>query len=238
MAVGARSAAAHVIVADLDRPSLGDDDRHHLASVLRLRVGEPVTVTDGAGGCRRCAFDGSAAGLSIAGDVERVRAPAPAITVALALVKGDRPEWAVQKLVELGVDRVVLLHTERSVVRWSGDRAVRHLERLRVVARQAVMQSRRVWLPAIEGVAEFGRLVSDATLGGVGGVALASPGGEFPSLDNPTVLVGPEGGWSPAEAACGLPTVSFGPTVLRTETAAVAAGALLVALRSGLVSPA
>ena len=67
-------------------------------------------------------------------------------------------------------------------------------------------------------------------------MALADPGGRPPSLDYPTVLVGPEGGWSPAERGFGLPTVALGPTVLRTETAAVTAGALLAALRAGLVA--
>ena len=58
-----------------------------------------------------------------------------------------------------------------------------------------------------------------------------------PSLARPVVLVGPEGGWSDDELAAGLPTVGLGPNVLRTETAAVAAGTLLVALRSGLLAP-
>jgi 16S rRNA (uracil1498-N3)-methyltransferase len=157
----------------------------------------------------------------------------------VALVKGERPEWAVQKLVEIGVNRVVMFHAERSVVRWAGDRGVRHLERLRLVARQAVMQSRQLWLPEIGGVEEFGTLVEEVAGGPAGaGLALAVPGGEAPSLARPTILIGPEGGWSPAEVERGLPTVSLGPGVLRTETAAVTAGALLAALRAGLVAPA
>jgi 16S rRNA (uracil1498-N3)-methyltransferase len=240
LAVQAAGGAAHVIVADLDWPALDDDDRHHLTAVLRLRPGEPVTVTDGRGGWRRCRFSGDSGSegeLEVDGEVERVPPPAPAITVAMALVKGERPEWAVQKLVELGVDRVLLFHAERSVVRWSGDRAVRHLGRLRSVARQAVMQSRQVWLPEVAGVEEFGALVGVGGDGGGagGGVALAEPGGSPPSLAYPTVLVGPEGGWSLAERERGLPTVSLGLAALRSETAAVAAGVLLAALRAGLV---
>jgi 16S rRNA (uracil1498-N3)-methyltransferase len=249
--------AAHVVVADLERPRLDDGDRHHLAAVLRLRDGEAVSATDGRGGWRRCQFASSTGDLEVTSDLVRVPAPAPSITIGLALVKGERPEWAVQKLVELGVDRVVLFHAERSVVRWTGDRALRHLERLRLVARQALMQSRQVWLPEIAGVDEFGKLVAggpappegrsgppEGRLGardhrpaGPGGMALAAPGGGPPALDRPTVLIGPEGGWSPAEEASGLPTVSLGPSMLRTETAAVVAGSLLVALRSGLVGP-
>jgi 16S rRNA (uracil1498-N3)-methyltransferase len=68
------------------------------------------------------------------------------------------------------------------------------------------------------------------------GTALAEVGGKAPSLERPFVLVGPEGGWDGAELACGLPLVGLGPNVLRSETAAVTAGALLCALRVGLVS--
>ncbi len=72
-------------------------------------------------------------------------------TIAVAIPKHDRPEWLVQKPTELGVDRIVFLHAERSVVRWDGDRAERHLARLAAVAVEALMQSRRVWLPEIVG---------------------------------------------------------------------------------------
>jgi RsmE family RNA methyltransferase len=65
--------------------------------------------------------------------------------------------------------------------------------------------------------------------------ALAESGGGPVGLDRPVVLVGPEGGWSPEEAACGRPTVGLAPNILRAETAAIAAGALLVAKRASLV---
>ena len=151
--------------------------------------------------------------------------------MAFAPTKGDRPEWAVQKLTELGVDTIVPLVAARSVVRWSGERAVSAVERLRRVAREAAMQSRRARLPVVEEVAPFS-IVARRT-----GAAVAVAGGEPPSLASPLVLVGPEGGWDDEELGAGLPTVGLGPGVLRTETAAVAAGTLLVALRAGLVSP-
>ncbi len=74
-----------------------------------------------------------------------------ALTVGFALVKGERPELIVQKLTELGIDRIVPFVAERSVVRWDGDRAAGHVERLRRVAREAAMQSRRCWLPEVVG---------------------------------------------------------------------------------------
>ena len=74
-----------------------------------------------------------------------------ACTVAFAIPKADRPEWIVQKLTELGVARIVLLHAERSVVRWDGDRAARHLRKLRRVAVEALEQSRGSGCPTIVG---------------------------------------------------------------------------------------
>jgi 16S rRNA (uracil1498-N3)-methyltransferase len=227
----ARRAAAHVVVADLESPAVGDDDRHHLRSVLRLRPGEAVSTTDGSGGWRLCRY---AADRSLEPDGEIVRRPrlSPLITVGFAPVKGDRPEWAVQKLTELGVDRIVILRADLGVVRWDAERAARHLDRLRVVARQAVMQSRQWWLPELIGMEGVDSWAKEP------GVAMAVPGGDPPSLSYPSVLVGPEGGWSDAEQESASAQVDLGPGVLRTESAAVAAGVLLVALRAGLVHPA
>ena len=227
-----RSSSAHVFVADLDVPALDPDDEHHLGRVLRLQAGETVSASDGAGAWRPCAWTGDGR-LEPAGEVVRVPAPVPPVTVGFAPVKGDRPEWVVQKLTEVGVDRIVVLAAARSVVRWEGDRAARHLERLGKVAREAAMQSRRARLPEVVGVVPFEAAVGD----GSGAVALAEPGGAPPSLDRPVVLVGPEGGWSGDELGADVPRVDLGPTVLRAETAAVAAGVLLCALRARLVGP-
>lgn len=228
----ARRASAHVLVADLDSLELGDGDLRHLAGSLRLRDGEPVSSTDGRGGWRMCRFSGSGGGALIAdGDIQRVTRRSPELCVAFAPVKGDRPEWAVQKLTELCVDRIVVMQTERSVVRWEGDRVASHLRRLTEVARQAVMQSRGLWMPAVEGVESFHAVAS------LKGAVLAEPCGGALSLSSPVVLIGPEGGWSEAELeAVQAGTVSLGEGVLRTETAAVTAGILLSALRAGVVA--
>ena len=226
----ARRAAAHVIVADLEAPILDATDRHHLESVLRLRSGQAVSVTDGRGGWRPCTFR-TGGGLGPEGEVIRGERPGPVLTVGFAPVKGDRPEWAVQKLTEVGVDRIVILGSVRGVVRWEGERGHKHLERLRTVARQAAMQSRQLWLPEVVGVQPVTDLAVQP------GVAMASPGGVPPTLAWPTLLVGPEGGWGPEEDALARATVSLGPAILRTESAAVVAGTLLTALRAGLVRP-
>jgi 16S rRNA (uracil1498-N3)-methyltransferase len=163
------------------------------------------------------------------GEVERTARPDPPVTVAFAVVKGQRPEWAVQKLTEIGVDRIVPLLAARSVVRWPRGESAGQVVRLRRVAREAAMQSRRVWLPEVTGVTPFGEVAAQP------GAALAHPGGGPPSLHRPVLLVGPEGGWDGGELDAGLPLVGLGPSVLRTETAAVVAAAYLCGIRAGTV---
>jgi 16S rRNA (uracil1498-N3)-methyltransferase len=223
---GSVGAAAHAFVRDLDAPVLAAEDRHHLERVLRLRRGEQVTVSDGAGGWRACSFGSE---LQPEGDVTHDPAPSPPITVAFALLKGERPELVVQKLTELGVDRIAPMVTARCIVQWSATQSERHGERLRRIAREAAMQSRRSWLPTVEEVRPFAEVAAGTHS------VLADAGGGPVSLERPVVLVGPEGGWAPEEAACGLPTVALGPHVLRAETASIAAATLLVAKRASLV---
>src|SRR5665213_1396503 len=138
-------AAAMVFVEDPALPVLDQADTHHLTAVLRLRDGEIVVAGDGAGRwatCRMRIGPSPGATLERVGPVETTEASAPAVTVAFAPVKGDRPEWVVQKLTELGVDRIVPILTARSVVRWEGERATKAVERLRRVAREGAAQSR------------------------------------------------------------------------------------------------
>jgi 16S rRNA (uracil1498-N3)-methyltransferase len=225
------SARAHVFVEDLVTPRLADDDLRHLTRVLRLAPGTEVTVSDGAGSWRACRL-GTGPELEAVSEIVTEPRPEPALTVAFAVVKGERPELAVQKLTEVGVDRIVPFVAERSVVHWDASKAARHRERFGIIARQAAMQCRRCYLPEVAELADF------PTVAQLPGVALADPGGEPPSLSVQTVLVGPEGGWSEAERRFRLPLVRLGAHTLRSETAAITAGALLVAMRSRIVNPA
>ncbi len=234
------AAAAQVFVDDPAHPVLAEEDAHHLGRVLRLRPGEEVIVADGRGGWARTLWRGDGDLDPLAGDgpagvavVQREARAEPALTVAFAPVKGERPEWVVQKLTELGIDRIVPLRSERSVVRWSGARGQSAVERLRRVGREAAAQCRRVWLPEVADTVPFAEL---ASLGGPGEVVLAQLSGDRPTPAQRVVAVGPEGGWTTAELDSGLPTVGFGLSVLRAETAAVTAGALLASLRTGTVA--
>lgn len=217
----------HVLVDDVDAPVLAADALHHLARVRRLRPGDRLTVTDGRGAWRPCRFAGDAA-LTTDGEVVRVPAPAPEVTVAFALTKSDKPDLVVQKLTELGVDRIVPFRAERSVVRWDEAKAARQHERLVAIARGACEQAHRCWLPVVEPVTDVADLA-------VRGAVRLDRGPTGVSLERPIVAVGPEGGWSDAERAALPRTAGLGPHVLRAETAAITAGALLGALRSGWV---
>jgi 16S rRNA (uracil1498-N3)-methyltransferase len=226
-----RSASAHVFVAasDLDVDAaivLDAAVEHHLDRVLRLRDGEVVTVTDGAGRWRptRLVRVGGTPRLEPDGPVVASERTAT-LTVASAMPKGDRLDVLVQKTTELGVDRVVLLHCERSVVRWKPERADRQRSRLQRIADGACRQSRRVWRVTIEGPVE--------SLAVLPGAVAAEPGGRPVARDDAVLAIGPEGGWSPGELDAASDRVDVGVNVLRTETAAIAAVALAMAARRG-----
>lgn len=208
-----RTSAAHLVVDSLEAPDPSPDDAHHLFRVLRVRDGEVVTVCDGEGGWRPTRVAGGA--LLPDGPVVRDPQPAPC-TIAVAIPKGDRLDWMVQKLTEVGITRLVLVDYARSVVRWDAAKRERQLERVRRIAREASLQSRRTWLPMIDGPVPF------AVAAALPGARLAEPDGEPGPLGD-TVLVGPEGGFGAEELAAGLPAVSLGPNVLRVETAALVA---------------
>ena len=238
------SAAAMVFVDDPAAPVVDMADLRHLLDVLRLRAGEVVAVCDGAGRWAPCRISAGAAvqgprrsdpagALVPDGPVVPTARLRPEITVAFAPTKGDRPEWVTQKLTELGVDRIVPLLTKRSVVRWEGERGGKAVDRLRRVAREAAAQCRRTWLPEVADVCRLGEV---AALAGAA-LSLADTGGSAPGLDRRVLAVGPEGGWDEDERGAFGPTVGLGPTVLRAETAAMVAGALLCGLRGGVVLP-
>ena len=213
-----RNSAAHVFVDSIDAPVLSDVDAHHLLRVLRVKSRDVVTVSDGGGRWRTCFID-SDAKIEVTSDVATEAAPKWHLTVAFSVVKGDRPEWTVQKLTEIGVDEIVVLApTTRSVVRWDAGRANKNLEKLRIVAREAAMQSRRVWLPKVSDVVTLAQL-SDAFI--------ADPTGEVLNASHRSIAIGPEGGFTQDEISAGKGVVSLGDTILRAETAAISAAVLM-----------
>jgi 16S rRNA (uracil1498-N3)-methyltransferase len=216
------------------------DEAHHAVAVRRLRVGEPVVLTDGAGtsvtgevaetGKRRFAVTVSA--VSVA------PVPEPAFVVVQALPKGDRGELAVEVLTEVGVAEVVPWAAARSVAVWKGERAAKSLARWRSTAREAAKQARRSWFPTVRELAsttDVAALVGEADLAVVlheeASVPLAAL--EVPASGLVVLVVGPEGGLTDDEvarfAAAGAHPVRLGAEVLRTSTAGVAAVSALLA---------
>lgn len=218
-----------VFVESLADPTLSTDDEHHLDRVLRLRHGDAITLADGVGRWCPASFG---APPTPTGPVVTAPEPEPAITVGFALVKGGRPELIVQKLTELGVDGVVIFEAERSVARWDAGKAARNVARLERVAREACMQCRRPRLPTIVGPLSFAAAV--ALPGAVGTDRDGAP----PDLAHPTILIGPEGGWTETERAALGHRVRLGDHVLRAETAAITGAAALTLLRSRSLGPA
>ena len=218
------------------------DEGFHAATVRRIRPGERLVLSDGAGTLARCEVrEAGKRGLS-AQVVQRWTAPrpVPAVTVVQAIPKSDRSELAIELATEAGADDFVPWQAARCVARWDGDRAEKGLRRWRAVARSAARQSRRAYIP------EVGGPVSTDALSGLVGERVAAgavvlvlhesaqqPLAEMPVAQAPSIMlvIGPEGGVSDAEIAAltavGAAAVRLGPTVLRTSTAAaVALGAL------------
>ena len=236
-------ASAHLFVAsaaDLtDGFEVAGEDGHHLARVLRLRAGETVTVADGCGAWRpyrvAAGEPGAASGvhLEASGNLQQEPVLAPRLAVAFALTKGDKPELAVQKLTELGIDRIVPVLADRSVSRPDPSRALAAADRWRRIAREAARQCRRATLPAVEELSPLASLARHPALvvaerGGDPAERLGSPPG-----DEILVVIGPEGGLTDSEVDGLKPwaRLDLGPHVLRAETAALAAAALLGAGR-------
>jgi 16S rRNA (uracil1498-N3)-methyltransferase len=230
-------ATAHVFAERLDdRIDVDGDDGHHLQRARRVKAGEAVTVADGYGRWRAYEVARSAAGVVELVAVTLVAHEpvlSPRLTVACSLTKSQKPELAVQKLTELGVDRIMLVEAARSVVHWDDAKVVAGFARLERVARGAAMQSRRARIPVVDGpvapseLARFpGLLVAAAD--GVPAAELApTPGDEW------VVAVGPEGGFDDDELRGfgAAPRLAVGPFVLRAETAAIASAAALAGHR-------
>lgn len=238
MIAGAASvgAVAHVFVGDLgDECTVDGPDGHHLARVRRLTVGEVVTASDGMGTWRpyrvRDAVRDRLELVATGPPVYETIVP-PRIAVAFAITKGDRPEQVTQQLTELGVDRILPMHTVRTVVRWDANRAEKANAKLTRVAREAAAQCRRSWLPVVEAVASFEDVVRHPSL-----VLADSNGGSVNALSEPPggewlAIVGPEGGFEPAERRkmAHADVVAVGSHVLRSETAAVAIASVLTGM--------
>jgi 16S rRNA (uracil1498-N3)-methyltransferase len=211
---------------------------NHIVRVLRSRVGDELTLFNGRGGEYGASIDDirrDIVQVSVREHRDQERESAFDLTLAQGISRGERMDWVVQKATELGVTRIVPLFTERSVVHLDEKQASKKVQHWRGIAVAACEQCGRNVVPEIATpVALYGLLEKPV---GRGISLLLSPTGEQRIADiagNPegaTVLIGPEGGLAQVEQDAalrsGYTAVRLGPRVLRTETAAVCALALL-----------
>ena len=223
------------------------DEGFHAATVRRIRPGESLALSNGAGTVADCVVI-SVDKRSLTARVEQRRdtlPPRPRVTVVQAIPKSERSELAIELATEAGADDFIAWQAQRCVARWDGDRGEKGLRRWRAVARSAARQSRRAWIPDVSGpmpTDALCRYLAEQTATGAAALVLHESADvpiaeETVAQANSIILVvGPEGGISNPEIAAlmdaGAVTVRLGPTVLRTSTAAaVALGAL------GVITP-
>ena len=225
--------------------SLTAEQARYLGLVLRLRDGDAVEVFDGRG--TRLAARLSPLGGELAlrlGEPARDEEASSSIILAQALSKGEKLDWVVQKATELGVSRIAPFAAERSVVKLSAERGAARVERLRRIAQEAARQCGRADVPQIHAPATWEDLLAlrkqDPSLRAV--LLDTEPGlpslGQLDAGPRLLLVVGPEGGFSAREregaAAAGFLAASLGRRVLRTETAGLAALAIVQHLRGEL----
>lgn len=212
-----------------DLIELPEGEAHHAASVLRLQEGIRIGLLDGRGTHANAELVEVSKRRAMARVLERVlNAPERAARIHLAVAptkQNDRFEWFVEKAVEIGVDRITPLMTERT------ERSRMRADRLLRVAVSAMKQSQRTWLPRIDEPVDLSDLLREEVpdqrfFGWCEGehdpfVARYQP------LQSSLVLIGPEGDFTTGEADAlrghGFQAVSLGAARLRTETAALAA---------------
>lgn len=209
-----------------DRVPLPDEIAHQVTHVLRLRDGDALVLLEGDGGEALCRLDGGE--LVVTERRPSFGEPRHRLTVVQALLKGDGLEAAIRAATEVGVAAFRLVITERTIAR---ELSPRKLERLRAVAREAAEQSERGRVPAVE--APVGLAAAFAP----GSVFLWERGASgmprLGALEPPsTVVIGPEGGFTPAEVAAaeraGATLAGLGPRILRAESVAPVAAAIVL----------
>lgn len=230
--------------------SLASDRAHYVAHVLRRRPGDAIDVFDGRGRWAAATLLRSGrrdATVALVGPVHEEAPPPLRCLLALALVKGAALDHCVQKATELGASGIQLLVSERSERRVPAERVANLLAHLHAVAMAACEQCGRNWLPAVappRGIDDFLATLSKPA---TGARWLLEPGQPPPAPNaltgghDLTLLSGPEGGFSPAEAsaarAAAFTPIGLGPRILRADTAPVVALALAQYL-AGDLSPA
>lgn len=215
--------------------TLGEEETRHLRDVLRLKTGEEVRVFDGEGrefSCRIAKIDKKESSLDITAEVTPASPESGLeLTLAVALLKGEKFDLVIQKAVELGVTAFVPLVTRRCDVKLKDED--KKLERWRKIALEACKQSGRARLMKIAEVTDFNNFI-DTPRSGHCVLFSERDGGDFSDAEpgkKITALIGPEGGWEDSEIdaarAKGFAITTLGGRIMRAETAAISIAAIL-----------
>jgi 16S rRNA (uracil1498-N3)-methyltransferase len=224
-----------------DRAIITGSAFHHLKNVRRIEPGDELIVFDGAG--RECVgvletFQGDTAVVRVLSDTDRSTESALELTLAPCLAKGKKIDLVVEKAIEIGVDRICVITSKRSVGRLSAESALGRVERWRRIAVSASEQSGRTAMPVVERIRSLEEFVAtkrEDTLGivftsGADPDPPATLRQRYPHTNKVICMIGPEGGLTPEEIALcrehGFHDVGLGPRTLRTETAAIVAAAI------------
>ena len=199
--------------------------------VLRPRPGEQIELFDGCGSTRVYTY--SDKGLTATGEMATMPSPSTRLTLFACVTKGSRWDWTIEKAVELGVGRIVPVLSERCIVRLAAAERPAKAERWRRIAEDAARQSDAVWLPDVLPAVDFCEaldLAKTCRRTFVGALMTPPPPPLLTAVEAVDgegdwgMFVGPEGDFSPNELESLLKVavpVSFGPTILRAETAAI-----------------
>jgi 16S rRNA (uracil1498-N3)-methyltransferase len=216
-------------------------EARHAVTVKRLGVGESVDIADGSGArLTGTVAEAGPAGLTVtAAEVVFEEQPDVRLVLVQALAKGDRDELAIETATELGIDAVLPWQSERSIVRWKGDRAAKAHAKWESVVTAAAKQARRAWIPQVRTMVDTGSLakaVADADLAIILHEDAKNPlrtvleewvATKTAVPREVLLIVGPEGGISPREVTrlsdAGAVTALLGNHVLRSSTAGPAA---------------
>jgi len=210
------------------------DEHHYLAHVRRARPGEPVELVDGAGRRAAATIARLSAGETalIAGPPEPIAPAPPRVRALVPLIKGDRMDACIEKLVEVGVDAIVVWPAARSVARLDDTRRDSRLARYRAIVQAAARQSGRAQVPDVTAAANLAAALADLP---AGQRLVLDPSSDAPlqldasADDDVTIASGPEGGLTAGERdqLAGFAPLGLGPRVMRADTAPVIAVALI-----------
>lgn len=226
-----------------DKIYIDGPEAHHILDVMRLQKSDTVSVFDGTGTEYTGLIEETKRDRLTVKVVKIKKIPAsniPALSVIQAIPKGDRMDWIVEKSTELGMTTMMPVVTDRTIVRWNEEKRERHLKRWRKIAQSASKQCGRLDIPDIKDILKFERCIEKvgATEGLKLMAALNDEAADLKGLlkdlrypRNITIAIGPEGDFTPREIdrakEAGFKIVTLGPRVLRSDTAALWALAVL-----------